>query len=151
MLCNKNSKKTSPSVDIIEEERNFRKIKKKSLKRFENVRVYVLNCGVFRRGAAMTIPGIGIFVGPNDKNDISLLRHEFGHILQYRKWGAIVFWFKIAPASLRSVYKERKNKLHNHMESWCEWSANELSYQYFNSPADWEHNFYPILPSKKIT
>ena len=49
----------------------------------------------------MTVPGVGIFVGPGGINDVDLLKHEFGHILQARKWGAGVFYGDVAPASLR--------------------------------------------------
>jgi hypothetical protein len=98
---------------------------------FEGVRVYGINFGYFRRGAAVTIPGIGIFVGPRDLNNVALLRHEFGHILQYRKWGFLFFWFRIAPVSLVSAWRSRISGQFDHMETWTERLANGLSDRYF--------------------
>lgn len=34
------------------------------------------------------------------------------------------------------------------MDTWCEWSANRLSYQYFNKPSDWNMRDYPIWYEK---
>jgi len=45
---------------------------------FEGVRIFTLNFGAFKKGAAMMIPGIGIFIGPQDAGNLDLLRHEFG-------------------------------------------------------------------------
>ena len=113
---------------------------------FEDARVYTLNFGHFKNGAAMTIPGVGIFVGPGDANNIDLLRHEYGHILHYKKWGAKIFWGEIVPASLKSANKANSDWSFNHMDTWTEWSANRLSYQYFNQPTDWSPD-YPIWPT----
>jgi len=113
---------------------------------FEDARGYTLNFGHFKNGAAMTIAGVGIFVGPGDANNIDLLRHEYGHILQYKKWGAKIFWGKIVPASLKSANKANNDWSFNHMDTWTEWSANRLSYQYFNQPPDWSPD-YPIWPT----
>ena len=60
--------------------------------KFQGINIYRLNVGNFRHGAAVTIPGIGIFVGRGMEDDLDLLRHEFGHILQFRKWGFLFFW-----------------------------------------------------------
>jgi hypothetical protein len=114
---------------------------------FEDARVYTLNFGHFKNGAAITIPGVGIFVSPRDANNIDLLRHEYGHILQYEKWGAKIFLGDIVPASLKSANKANKDWSFNHMDTWTEWSANYLSYQYFNQPTDWKFNKFPILPN----
>lgn len=111
---------------------------------FEGVRVYTLNFGLFRKGAAMTLPGLGIFIGLYSTDNIDLLRHEFGHILQYREWGFIRFYWSIAPASLRSANRANKDSSFVHMDTWCEWSANRLSYHYFNKPLDWNMAAYPI-------
>lgn len=102
---------------------------------FEGIKVYGLNFGYFRQGAAVTIPGVGFFVGRQDINNEALLRHEFGHILQYRKWGFCFFWFCIAPVSLLSAWKCRLSMNFNHMDTWTERSANGLSYRYFKKAA----------------
>ncbi|NLO71592.1 MAG: hypothetical protein GX102_11765 [Porphyromonadaceae bacterium] len=113
--------------------------------RFEGVRVFKLPFKRFKNGAAMTIPGIGIFVGRGWESNLGLLRHEFGHILQYRKWGFLLFWRQIAPDSLKSAWKAEKSIL-NHMETWTEWSANKLSFDYFNQPDNWNFFQFPIKP-----
>lgn len=96
------------------------------VKDFEGVRVFILNFGNFKNGAAMTSPGIGIFVGPNGANDIDLLRHECGLIIQYDKWGNKIFWVYIVPASLAITNRANKDYSFNHMDTWTEWSANHL-------------------------
>ena len=91
---------------------------------FEGIRIFALNTNGFNRGSAITIPGIGIFLGAKQINNTGLLRHEFGHILQCRQKGVLFFWFRIAPVSLLSAFKTRINKEHIHMCTWTEWSAN---------------------------
>lgn len=119
----------------------------KFLKKYEGVNVYALNGKNFKHGAAVTIPGIGIFIGINQQNNTGLLRHEFGHVLQRKDKGFIFFWFYVAPLSLWSAAKSRKNKNHVHMRSRSEWTANLLSYNYFQQPLDWDFDKYPIKQS----
>ncbi|MGC3976902.1 MAG: hypothetical protein QM751_00840 [Paludibacteraceae bacterium] len=115
--------------------------------KFEGIHIYTLPFANFRRGAAVTIPWIGIFVGKGFENDKDLLRHEFGHILQFRQWGFWTFWFRVTPTSLVSAKNSRKHAA-NHMHTWTEWSANNLSYNYFLCPKDWNFNLFPITPIK---
>jgi hypothetical protein len=117
------------------------------VKDFEGVRVFTLNFGNFKKGAAMTIPGIGIFVGPGGANDIDLLRHEFGHIIQNDKWGSKIFWVYIVPTSVKSANRANIDPSFNHMDTWTEWSANLLSYRYFNQPSDWNETRFPTFPT----
>ncbi len=112
--------------------------------KFEGVRVFSLPFKRFREGSAVTIPGIGVFVGKGWENDMDLLRHEFGHILQYRKWGFWLFWKHIALDSLQSARKNASN--HHHMLTWTEWSANRLAYEYFGKPDNWNTRHFPIQP-----
>jgi hypothetical protein len=112
--------------------------------KFENTRVYCSTVGVLKRRAAIAIPGIGIFIHPTDINNTDLLRHEFGHILQRKKFGFFFFFFKIATASINSARKANKDATYNHMHCWTEWTANRLAYHYFNSPKDWNFKDYPI-------
>lgn len=116
--------------------------------KFEGVRVFLLPFKRFKEGAAFALPGIGIFIGKGCETDRQLLRHEFGHMLQYRKWGFWLFWKHIAPDSLRSAKKAQKY-VHNHMDTWTEWSANRLSYDYFMQPEDWNLRRFPIKPGSK--
>lgn len=113
--------------------------------RFEGVRIHKLPFKRFKEGAAFALPGIGIFVGKGQENNKQLLMHEFGHILQFRKWGFWLFWKHIAPDSLKSARRANKN-LGSHMETWTEWSANRLSYDYFKQPTDWNLKRFPISP-----
>jgi hypothetical protein len=113
-------------------------------RKFENIKVYTSHIGALKKRAAVTIPGIGIFVNPLDKNNIDLLRHEYGHILQAKKWGFVYFMTHIAFISLRSARKANRNKAYNHMHCWTEWSANKLAYEYFSCPKDWNFRDYPI-------
>lgn len=44
--------------------------------------------------SAMTIPPIGIFVRPEQKNNIKLLNHEKIHWQQYKRMGILLFYFR---------------------------------------------------------
>ena len=113
---------------------------------FEGIRILTINCRRFNRGSAFTIPGLGIFVGLKQINNTDLLRHEFGHILQRRQKGILFYWTRIVPVSLWSAFITSINKQHIHMNTWSEWSANSLSYLYFNRPSEWDFIKYPISP-----
>ena len=111
---------------------------------FEQVRVYGTNLYPFSHGAAITIPPIGIVTGKKFISHNNLLCHEFGHILQYRKYGCFYYWFCISTASLWSALKTSFSKKHCHMHTWTELSANQLSFQYFKYPDDWDFKRFPI-------
>jgi len=130
---------------------------------FEGVRVYTTEVGAIGRGAAGTLPEVGIFVNPSDKYNEDLLRHEFGHILQARKWGMDFFYRTIVSESIKSA--NRANEIndpskYNHHDSWTEWTANFFSWHYFGKPSDWNPSYQlypsnirmgslqPMLPSK---
>jgi hypothetical protein len=115
--------------------------------RFEGIRVRELNFGAFRTGAAVTLPGIGIFVGPGGKDNTNLLKHEFGHILQRHKWGWWLFWFRVAPSSLLLAVRKRQSDNLSHtayMSHWTEWTSNYLADQYFHG--DFNRIDYPVMP-----
>ena len=77
---------------------------------------------------------------------MDLLRHEYGHILQRKQKRFLFFWFKVAPASLKSAMQTDRDKSKAHMHTWTEWSANKLSFEHFNRPTDWNFSDYPITP-----
>jgi len=54
------------------------------IRTFQGVRVFTLNTHRLNPGSAITIPGIGIFLGLKQINNKDLLRHEFGHIIYLR-------------------------------------------------------------------
>lgn len=115
---------------------------------FEGIRVFTWNIRKFNHGAACTIPEVGIIVGIKQVDNIDLLRHEFGHILQYRQKGFLFFWARITPVSLWSAFRASIDRNYIHMHTWTEWSANLLSYHYFNQPAEWDFKKYPIQSTK---
>lgn len=108
---------------------------------FEGVRVLARSYMV--DGTAMALPE-EIYVDPEilfdskGNPDIDLLRHEFGHILQYRRYGWTLF-LVVAPVSSVSTFIAP-----SHQHTWTEKEANTLSYLYFNMPEDWNFNRYPI-------
>lgn len=112
--------------------------------KIEGVPVFALKFLFLQNGSAFTIPGLGIFISEDRESDIGLLRHEFGHVLQYKEKGFFYFWIKIVPISVCSAFLSAINKNHNHMEVWTEWTANRLSFDYFKQPTDWDFKRFPI-------
>jgi len=114
----------------------------KKMNSIENVRIFTFP-GFLLKGA-FAFPGLGIFVHRALLNNKNLLMHEFGHILQFRKYGFFVFWMKIAPASFFSALQSRINSTHQHKRTKVEIDANVLAYHYFNQPTDWNYSQFPI-------
>lgn len=110
--------------------------------RFSGVPVYVLKG--LHRGAAFTLPGIGIFTGKDYARNIHLLRHEFGHVLQARRYGWLRYYVLTGPLSLWSALREQLSRDHFHKTASVELEANKLSYSYFNDPEDWDHHSFPV-------
>lgn len=116
------------------------------MKYFEGVRVYAVPVYPFTsRRCAITWPGVGIFCSPCLVDNIPLLRHEFGHVLQRRYFGWWFYWFRVAPVSFLSAVRAacRWMRPFFHADTWTEWSANRLSYAYFHQPADWSDVLFP--------
>lgn len=93
----------------------------------------------------MIIPGRGIIVGKgvySKSYDIQLLKHEFGHILQYRKVGLLAYYGVIGKESLASASMGGALGW-SHDTFWTETWANYLSSNYF-SPASWNVSRFPI-------
>ncbi len=112
------------------------------MRRIENVRVFSIPSYLLK--GAFAFPGVGIFVNEQVQGNYNLLRHEFGHILQFRKYGFLFFWFRIAPVSLFSATRSRLCKQVNHKDTWTEKNANKLAFDYFNQPANWIFLNYPV-------
>ena len=111
---------------------------------FNGVSINDSEIGALRGGGAFTIPYAGIFVSKSyyaDKPDMyrDLLRHEFGHSLQYEKYG--VFYFGYV-ASV-SIWSASNDPLDHQYNSWTEIEANTMSFDYFGHPNDWNHKEYP--------
>jgi hypothetical protein len=105
---------------------------------FEDTRIFTSEVSNLKDGAAFTLPGIGIFVNPKDIGNLDLLRHEYGHILEYNRYGAADYLVII----ISSMYSA--NYAYPHQKTWTESQANTLSYYYFNQPSNWNMNIYPI-------
>ncbi|HNQ11615.1 MAG TPA: hypothetical protein PKH65_04925 [Bacteroidia bacterium] len=112
--------------------------------RFENIKVFKFRIPFSKKKLAFCLPGIGIFVHPEDLNHQQLLAHEFGHILQARKWGFLFFYFRIVPISIWSAIRHNKNGF-NHFNTWTEWTANQLAQNYFSN-MEWDVEIYKIKP-----
>ena len=107
---------------------------------FENVAIYELDLWK-NNSRAVALPGFGIILGKGQfKTAKSTLRHEYGHILQAKKWGKLFFYFFVATISVRSAI----SKKYYHQDTWTEWTANILSYEYLNKPKDWNFIFFPL-------
>jgi hypothetical protein len=113
---------------------------------FEGVSCFTSRIGELKHRAAVALPGIGIFVHPDEAGNLSLLRHEYGHILQARKWGKRFFYRYIAWESLNSAKRSSYDANFKHQHTWTEWTANRLAYYFFKRPDDWDMKSYPIHP-----
>lgn len=112
---------------------------------FEGTKIY--ESLLFRVGQGLTIPEIGIITYPgafSNGLDIGLTKHEFGHILQWRKLGSIGFYSKIGFPSLWSAIKASLVKHYFHQNHPVEINANLLCYNYFNKPNNWDFKRFPI-------
>ena len=105
---------------------------------FEKIAVYELPLWE-KKSWAVALPGFGIIIGKGKFSTTKhTLRHEFGHILQAKKWGFLFFYIFVATLSVKSAL----NKKHYHQDTWTEWSANILSYEYLKKPDDWNFIFF---------
>ena len=88
-----------------------------------------------------------IFTSPEDCRNTPLLRHEFGHVLQARRYGYLWFYLFTGPKSLVSACLEQAGRRYQHKNARVEKEANLLSYTYFKSPDDWDHQSFPRIHS----
>jgi RHS repeat-associated protein len=109
---------------------------------FYGVPVFFSTMGDLKYHAAFTLPGIGIFINPEDRDNIATLRHEFGHWLVALREGNKTFYAVDVPLSLLSAKFTKSNQ--EHQNSWTEVRANDLSYLYFGRPADWDFKTYHV-------
>ena len=85
----------------------------------------------------IALPGIGIVVCPRGFNDMHLLRHEYGHLLQRRQLGMFAFGL-IGILSLGSAAFDPAN----HRYRWFEIDANRRAYRHFGND-DWPDDCFP--------
>lgn len=99
------------------------------------------------RSHAICLPGLGIIVSASDGDpDLHLLRHEFGHVLQRRKTGVLLFYLRIGIPSLWSAMRARFGQ-HRHALHPVEMDANLQAFTFFRSPPDWAHDRFPLPPA----
>ena len=118
----------------------------KKVGEFENINIY--ESTLFKSGHGLTIPQIGIITHRGafaEGLDLGLIKHEFGHILQFRYLGSLQFYFRIGIPSLMSAIKASLVKNHLHQRHTVEIEANQLSYNYFDKPKDWNVKRFPLL------
>lgn len=132
------------------------KLRAKYVGDFENVSVYESSAlghypimeGEISKYSGITLPPVGIFVGQGVYlGDLGLMRHEFGHVLQYLKHGVNAYYGIIAPESAASAIF---NSIEQHFHFWTESYANYLSFNYFKPQIVkgviplWNFKEYPV-------
>lgn len=113
---------------------------------FENTKIYETK--FIGEGHGITLPNFGIFLFPGTyslQKDLWLVKHEFGHILQYQEMGFIKFYLKIGVPSFWSAIKQSLYKNYHHQTHKVELDANRKSYHHFNQPSNWPLNRFPII------
>ena len=131
---------------------NWRGFKKRwihNIYSFEGVYLGNSEVGDLPKGAAMTPNTTAIYLNfdfyekrnPTEVRD--LLRHEFGHVLQFKKYGfghqINTLFSSVLSATMDSIHNTHKHKNH-----WSETQANTLSYYYFSRPSNWKESDFPI-------
>jgi len=100
---------------------------------FEGVHVYESTImGDGHNSAGIALPGYGIIVAPgaySKQQDMPTVYHEFGHFLQARQTGWIVFYICIGIPSLLSAWLNWHRQ--GHRNYWTEVWCNHLVKQYF--------------------
>ncbi|MEL6122306.1 MAG: hypothetical protein AAFR14_01190 [Bacteroidota bacterium] len=116
---------------------------------FHQVSIYETRwMGSDLRSAGLCLPGIGVLVGDgvySRRTNLSLVMHEYGHILQFRRVGWWRFYLIIGLSSLLSAVSNGFGR--GHMSYWTEYWANHLAKSFFG-PAVWTEWRYP---AKDIT
>ncbi|MEO5909307.1 MAG: hypothetical protein ABIP95_00380 [Pelobium sp.] len=113
---------------------------------FEGVKIY--ESSLFGLGHGLTIPEIGIIVSKgafSQNSDPWLIKHEFGHTLQYKEKGTLKFYFRFGLPSLFSALLQNIKKNVSHKNHVVEVDANLKSFKYFKSPEEWPFNRFPVL------
>jgi hypothetical protein len=103
-------------------------------------------------GGAVTLPPF-VFTAPGSGNNQDLMRHEYGHILQYGGLSILsgspvtgygMYLLSIGVPSIFSADKSNNDPSHFHQGTYTEKSANQLSYWFEGMPANWNDTKYPV-------
>lgn len=105
---------------------------------------------IFNDGSAITLPPLGIIVGEgvytnmSESSNLMIIRHEFGHWLQYEYFGdALEFYEFYGIPSVKHAYNF-KGSTRDYMLFWTEKDANLKSWSYLHSPTNWDMENYPV-------
>ncbi|RKD19552.1 hypothetical protein BCY91_13200 [Pelobium manganitolerans] len=112
---------------------------------FEGVSIYETK--LIKTHHELCLPNIGIFVSEgafSAGRELPVLKHEFGHVLQYQKLGLVKFYLKIGVSSLFSAIRSRFFKHYHHQNHCVEVEANRLAFDYCNKPPDWDFKNFPV-------
>ena len=100
---------------------------------FEGVTIYESpRMGSGHNSAGIALPGYGIIVAPgafSQQQDMPTVYHEFGHFLQARLTGWLVFYLCIGLPSLMSAWLNWHGK--GHQNYWTEVWCNHLVRKHF--------------------
>jgi hypothetical protein len=77
--------------------------------------------------SALTLPPFGI-IAPKNVTQL-LLDHEYGHYLQYKYFGAEIYYNDIATAGVHAFHTRTSYNQYQHV--WTEMDANTFSYNFF--------------------
>jgi len=112
---------------------------------FEGIPIYESRrLGEGYNSGGLALPGLGIVVGLgafSKELDLETVRHEFGHILQARLTGKVMFYLFVGLPSLLSAWLNWHGRGHN--QYWTEVWCNHLAKKYF-SEALWPDGRFPI-------
>jgi len=101
--------------------------------------------------AGIALPGIGIIVGTgvySHRLDTMAVYHEYGHFLQAKQMGKVIFYLCIGIPSLWSA--STPHRRHRHQDFWTETWCNHLSRLHFDQ-VKWPMNrFPPKAPSNRM-
>ncbi len=117
---------------------------------FHGISVYETSrLGLGYDSAGLCLPGIGIFIGKGtytEANDVDLLRHEFGHILQAREIGYLSFYLCVGLPSLLSAWTGGFGR--GHQSFWVEGWCNTLAKDFFTREDSriWPNHRFPPRP-----
>lgn len=84
-----------------------------------------------------------------NSNAGKLLMHEFGHYLQNKYGGKLLYDLYVAPTSGINFQKDenKANSYYLYNRTWTEVQANTMAYYYFHCPSFWDFEEYPVNSS----
>lgn len=115
----------------------------------------ILETKIMPKSSAIALPPFILTSTEMGKNR-ELMRHEYGHFLQYAVFcllsldflmGYLLYLVVVGLPSVLSAYQASRNMYHFHQGTWVEKSANQLSYWFKRKPSNWNFSCYPLYKS----